>query len=111
MALSRRGFLRTTLTGSICLGCAAIVGRNLSGYSVAPEIGSQLKALSAKEYLIVQAVARRILAPDGADAPTADSLEIGLFIDGYLARLEAPLRDDVRALLHLVEHGSGPFRL
>ncbi|HZS35708.1 MAG TPA: gluconate 2-dehydrogenase subunit 3 family protein [Polyangia bacterium] len=109
--ISRRRFLRTTLLGGALLGGAAIVGRHLSGYSLDPAIASQLRALSPKEYLIFDAVARRLLAPDGADAPDVDSLRVALFVDSYLARLDEGLRSDVRALLQLVEHGGFLFRL
>jgi hypothetical protein len=108
--ISRRRFLRTSLLGGALLGVAAVVGRNVSGYRLDPEIAARLRALTPKEYLVLMAAARRILAPDGADAPPVDD-RVGLFVDGYLAGLDADLRGDVRALLSLVEHGSGPFRL
>jgi hypothetical protein len=64
----------------------------------------QQRALSAKELVVFSAAARRILAPDGPGAPSPDELEVALFVDGYLAQLDEPLRADVRALLHLFEH-------
>jgi D-cysteine desulfhydrase len=108
--ISRRRFLRNTLLGGALLGTAAVVGRHLSGYHLDDATASKLRALSPKEYLVLQAVVRRMLAGDAADAPTPEALNAALFVDGYLTKLDEGSRSDVRALLHLVEHGSGPFR-
>ncbi len=109
--ISRRRFLRTTILGGALLGGAAVVGRHLSGYKLDGAIAGRLRALSPKEFLIFDAAARRLVASDGPDAPTAEAAGVALFADGYLARLDAGLRDDVRALLQLLEHGSWIFRL
>ncbi len=108
--LTRRGFLRAGLAGGILLGGAAIVGRSLSGYHLDAATAGRLRALSPKEYLVMQAVARRVLAPDAADAPSADAVEAALAADAYLAKLPPPLVGDVKSLLQLVEHGSSLFR-
>jgi hypothetical protein len=102
--ISRRRFLRNTLVGSALLGGAVIFGRHLGGYHLAPGVAARLRALTPKELLVFAAAARRILAPDAPDAPSPDELEVALFVDGYLARLDEALRGDVRALLHLFEH-------
>jgi len=109
--ISRRRFLRSTVLGGALLGGAAIVGRHLSGYALDPAIASRLRALTPKEYLIFDAVARRLVAPDGPDAPAFDAVGVTLFVDSYLARLDEALRNDVRALIQLVEHGGFLFRL
>ncbi len=108
--LTRRGFLRAGLVGGVLLGGAAVVGRSLSGYHLDPTTASRLRALSPKEYLVMQAVARRVLAPDAADAPSADSVDVAGAVDVYVAKLPAAVQRDVRALLQLVEHGSSLFR-
>lgn len=109
--ISRRRFLRTTLLGGALLGGALGVGRHLTGYSLDEQTKQQLRALSPKELIVLRAVCARILATDASDAPSADDVGAALYIDGYLARLDESLRKDVRALLHLVEHGSVLFRL
>jgi D-cysteine desulfhydrase len=106
--ISRRRFLRNTLLGGALLGTAGIVGRHLSGYHLDDATAHKLRALSPKEYLILDAVVRRMLAADAADAPPPDGA--ALFVDSYLTRIDEGNRSDVRALLQLVEHGSGPFR-
>lgn len=104
--ISRRRFLRAGLVGGALLGGAALIGRQLGGYRLDGAIAGQLRVLSAKEYLILQSAARRIVAPDGADAPSVDDVACALHVDRYLARLAPPLQRDVRALLQLLEHGS-----
>ncbi|HEX9100724.1 MAG TPA: hypothetical protein VF997_00905, partial [Polyangia bacterium] len=108
--LTRRGFLRAGLVGGVLLGGAAVVGRSLSGYRLDAATAARLRALSPKEYLVMQAVARRVLAPDAADAPSPDSVDVAGAVDAYVAKLPAAVQRDVRALLQLVEHGSSLFR-
>ena len=108
--LTRRGFLRAGLVGGVLLGGAAIVGRSLSGYHLDPAVANRLRALSPKEYLVMQAVARRVLAPDAADAPSPDSIDVAGAVDVYVAKLPPAVQRDVRGLLQLVEHGSSLFR-
>lgn len=109
--ISRRRFLRAGLVGGALLGAAALVGRQLSGYHVDAATARRLRVLSVKEYLVMQAVARRVLAPDGDDAPSADTVQVALGVDTYLDRLPPYVQRDVGALLQLVEHGSALFRL
>ncbi|HXU73242.1 MAG TPA: gluconate 2-dehydrogenase subunit 3 family protein [Polyangia bacterium] len=108
--LSRRGFLRAGIVGGVLLGGAAIVGRSLSGYHLDAVTASRLRALSPKEYLVMQAVARRVLAADADDAPSADAVDVAGAVDTYVAKLPPAVQREVRALLQLVEHGSSLFR-
>src|SRR2546430_2411801 len=98
---TRRRFLRAGIIGGVLLGGAAVVGRSLSGYHVDAEVARRLRVLSPKEYLVMQAVARRVLAADAADAPTADQVQVALAVDAYLAKLPPEVVRDVRALLQL----------
>ncbi len=106
----RRSFLRIGLWGGALLGLSAIVGRNLSGYVLPTEV-ARPRSLSDKELLVLAAAIERLVAADGPDAPRPDGLRIAGWIDGYIAGLDAPLRRNLRALLHLLEHGSSLFRL
>jgi hypothetical protein len=109
--LTRRRFLRAGIIGGVLLGTAGIIGRSLSGYRVDDATAGKLRVLSPKEYLVMQAVARRVLAPDAAGAPTTDEVEVALAVDAYLTKVPPEVVRDVRALLQLVEHGSSLFRL
>ncbi len=102
--ISRRRFLRTSLLSAAALGVAGLVGRHLSGYTLDGKLAERLRVLSPKEYLILSAVARRVLCGDAADAPDADTVEAALQADIYLRQVPAPLSADVRALLQLFEH-------
>ena len=109
--ISRRGFVRAGLAGAVVLGGAAVIGRQLRGYAVDPATAARLRVLSPKEYLVMQAVARRVLAPDAADAPSADAVDTALAVDAYVAKLPRSIQQEIAALLQLVEHGSGWLRL
>ena len=88
---------RTSILGMAALGFAGVIGRHLSGYVLDGKIAARLRVLSAKEYLILAAIARRVLAGDG---PSADEVEAALHADDYyLQQVPAPLVSDVRSLL------------
>ena len=105
----RRRFLRVGLFGTVLLGAAAIVGRNLSGYAW-PRGVPLPTTMSPKEILVLAAAVERLVAPDEPDAPPADALGIARWLDGYLAGMDATVRRDISALLQLLEHGSSLFR-
>jgi hypothetical protein len=100
--ISRRRFLRTSLLGAAALGLFGVVGRHLSGYGLEEGLKKRLRVLSPKEYLVLSAIADRVLRGDGA--PTAREVDAALFADAYLEQVPQPLVADVRALLHLFEH-------
>lgn len=108
---ARRRFLRRSLLGGALLVLGATVGRHLSGYALDPVIARRLRVLSPKEYLVLAALCRRLLAPDGPDAASADEVDAALVIDDYLAGLPKALVRDVTALLHLIEHTPLLFTL
>jgi hypothetical protein len=101
--LSRRRFLRLSLLGAAVVGVAGVVGRHLSGYSLDEKLQNQLRVLSPKEFLILSAIARRVLAGDG---PSADEVQAALYADAYLQKVPEALVSDVRGLLHLFEHAT-----
>jgi hypothetical protein len=102
---SRRRFLALT-GGALVLASGAVAAVRSRGYEVKPEIAAKLVALSAWQYVVVQHVARRIAAPDQDDPaiPTADQTDVAGFVDGYVARMPAPLRRDLLRALGFVEH-------
>jgi hypothetical protein len=104
--ISRRSFLRAGVAGGLILGGAALVGKHVSGYAIDAATAEKLRVFSPQEYLVMQAAARRILAPDGNDAPSPDDVACALHVDAYVARLPPPLQRDVKALLLVLEHGS-----
>jgi hypothetical protein len=74
------------------LACGATVAWvRARGYVVSAAVATQLRALSPWHYVVVEAMGRRIVSPA--------SVEVGLFVDRYLA--DAP-RDDRRDLLRFI---------
>lgn len=103
--VSRRRFLgRLALGGAVALGGLTL--HQCTGYGTPPFTP---QAVSDKEAAVLLAAAARIL--DGL--PPDVIQQAAAWVDGYLARQSAPLRREVRALLHLVEHAppllSGRF--
>jgi hypothetical protein len=108
---SRRRFLKRTLLGGALLAVGGTALRHLTGYTLDEATARRLTLLSPKEYLILSAICRRLLAPDERGAPSPDELEVALTIDRYLAGLPPELASDVRSLLHLLEHTPLFFHL
>jgi len=103
--LTRRKWLRlTALGGGAVLGLGALLARHTSGYGVPGSVAAQLRALTPKEYLIVRAMARRMLRSGFRDTPAADDVGAALFVDGFVARLGASSRAELGQLLNFVEH-------
>jgi len=102
--LTRRRLFRVGIGGAVALGAGGIFAWQTCGYEVDEDLERRLRSLTPKEYLIVRAAAARILRPDGDDLPTADQVEAALFADGFVARMDEAGRDDLKKLLHVLEH-------
>ncbi len=114
--MTRRRLLRLSLLSGVALTAAGglLGGEWLAAprrYAVPPGVRGKLRALSAKEYRLLAAVAARIL--DGVEPALRDGGGgVALWADGYVAGLPAEMQGDVRALLQLFEHApafSGHF--
>ncbi len=103
--IGRRRLLRWGLGGAAAVGLGGLFAWQTSGYEVPSAIARRLRALTPKEYLIVEAAAARILRSDRPEDPAPGELEVALFVDGFVARLDEATRDDLKKLLHLLEHG------
>jgi len=91
----RRRFLGwfTAFAVTSGVGMAAL---RASGYAVSPEIAQRLKVLSPWQFVVMEAIGRRVLDPESAD--------VGLFADEYIDQLPPADRDDLMGLLAYVEH-------
>ena len=105
----RRRFLKVGIVGSIALGAGGLLAWQTSGYEVPDAIARALTCLSPKEYRIVEAVAERIVRSDDPAFPPARELGVAARIDALIAALHPADRRELRGLLHLVEHGLGPW--
>lgn len=101
---SRRRFLRWGLGGAVAVGLGGVLAWRTTGYDVPASIAARLRSLNAKEYLVVEAAAARILRSDRPGDPSAADVEAALFIDGFVASLDPAQRADLRRLLHLLEN-------
>lgn len=108
--MTRRRLLKLSLLSGLVLSGGLLTLRHLTGgageYDVSDHVRRRLRCLSAKEFTVLAAVARRILS--GVEPPldaTGDGgAGVALWVDGYLSRLHSALQSDVRALLQLLEH-------
>lgn len=102
--LSRRRILvgATAILVLCAAGAAAVRSR---GYRIAP--GRRLVSVSASQFVILEHLSRRVVAPDrtGTPAiPSADDLDVAGFADAWLARMDPRVRRDLGRFLAYVEH-------
>jgi hypothetical protein len=92
--------------GAVAIASGGIAAVRTRGYAVPGDVAATLEVLAPWQYVVVQAIARRIAAPDRDDAsiPTPDETGVAAFVDGYVARLPATLRRDLLRALAFVEH-------
>ncbi len=116
--MTRRRFLKVSALGGLALFSGLLVGPHLpwGRYGLPSGFGGPLRTLSTKEYLILNAAARRILdgvspavyqsqsQPGGAGGTQGQGPDVALWIDGYLGHLDEALVNDVRGLLQVLEH-------
>lgn len=96
--VSRRGFLKGTLTGTVALGAASLLPSGCAKYAEAP---SGLAVFNAKEYAIINAAARVYV---GAD-PAEEGVDVAAFFDHYARNFAPWLLDQIKQGLALFEHG------
>ena len=106
---SRRRFVRLGVGGTLLLSAGGIFAYQTAGYDLEASVAQNLYALSPKEYVIMRAVAARMLRADeppegSAPYPAPEELEVASQIDVFVARLDDANRRDLRSLIHLVEH-------
>jgi hypothetical protein len=103
--LGRRRFLAWVGAGAALGGATVAVVRS-RGYHLTRELADKLVVLSPWQYIVLEAIGARLVAPESAD--------VAAFADGYLADLAESDRRDVLRLIGYVEHvaplGLGLFR-
>jgi hypothetical protein len=107
--LTRRQLLRSGAIASLALlGAGAVLSfLRTRGYGLEP--GRRLVAMSGWQFVVVEHVARRVVAPDRPDdpsIPTADALDVAGFVDSWMARLPPPVRRDLGRFLAVIEHAA-----
>lgn len=103
-AISRRRFVRLGVGGAVVLGLGGTLAYQTSGYEIPDAVRARLYALTPKEYIVVSALAARILRRDADDLPLPEEVEAAISIDLFVARMDAANRRDLLRLLHALEH-------
>ncbi len=99
MVSSRRKFLRETLFGAIMLSAAKLIPFDIARADVAGEIRPLLKVFSPNEFLIMQAVAERIVGTPAGTGPTAEKVNVALRADQFLIDTEPEVQEQFHQLL------------
>jgi len=112
---TRRQWLKAAVafgSASAASGLVALV--RTGGYAIEPAVAKDLAVFSPGQYVVAEALAGRIVAPDRPDdpsIPSAREVGVALFMDRYLAEMRPSMRRDLVRMLHYVEHlaplGSG----
>lgn len=100
--LDRRSFLRRTAGGTAAIAAASLLPTGCArDYPHAAQAGVRLQALSEKEFAVAVAAAEAILVhvPVPAHAIAAG-------IDAELAVAGEPIREDMKTVLTVMEHGT-----
>ncbi len=90
----------------VAIGSVVAVVRT-RGYDISQERRVKLSVLAPWQLIVVEAVARRIAAPDDPNdptIPTTDAVDVGGFVDGYCAGMHPVMRRDLLRLLGFIEH-------
>ena len=112
----RRAWLKGMAVAASIAGVGGAVALvRTEGYELESGIRDRLRTLDPAQYIVVRALARRIVAPDVAPgltaAPSPDDVGVTDFVDGYLESMRPDLRRDFLRMLQFVEQlaplGSG----
>lgn len=99
MTSSRRKFLRETLFGAAMLSVAKLIPFDIAKADIVAEIRPPLKFFSPNEFLIMQAVAERIVGTPGRNGPTAGELNVALRADQFLSDADPEAQEQFHQLL------------
>lgn len=98
-SLSRRRFLKQSVFGVAALSAARILPFSHDGAPLPPELSGQLQYFSPKEYMIVEAVADRIVGAPANGNPDATQLNVALRADKFLSGADPEIQDQFHQLL------------
>lgn len=94
------------------IAVGAVVGRlRTGGYEPRQPGGPALRSLTLWQFAVVQALARRIAAPDDPgdpSIPSTDEVDVAGFIDTCVSEMHPVVRVDLLRLLAFIEHVA-PF--
>lgn len=104
---TRRTWLKATLGLGLAAASGIVALSRTGGYSLEPLRAEKLVAMAPWQFVVVERLASRIVAPDDAEdrtIPTAEEVGVAEFIDGYLAGMRPAMRRDLLRMVLYVEH-------
>lgn len=105
---SRRRWLKAALVfGAVAATSSAVAIVRTGGYALDPARAARLRVFSPWQYVVVEQLAGRIVAPDDPSdesIPTAREVGVADYIDGFLAEMGEATRRDLLRMLQYVEH-------
>jgi hypothetical protein len=104
-SVPRRRFLGLGIGGSLLLAAGAVLPSGCRRY---PSPRERLVYLNSMEYAVVNAAASEIL---GLEAEEVQKVDVGVFVDRFIADFDRDVRRQVRLMLRVFEHGTHVFDL
>jgi hypothetical protein len=106
METSRRGFLKGTLAGSAILAGAGLLPSGCTKYE---KPDTALQVLDAKEFSTLQAAVDRIIGEPSPGELSATAANVADQFDAMLVKMPKTVRDQVKQMLQVFEHGPQIF--
>ena len=99
MKSTRRTFLKETLLGAVVLSAAKLIPFDVARADGVAEVPTLLKFFSPNEFLIMQAVADRIVGTPSRTGPTAGDVNVALRADRFLIDADPEAQEQFHQLL------------
>ena len=97
--LSRRRFLKDTTFGVVTLSLSRFLPFNTAEDRVPSEIARELRFFSPKEYLIMAAIADRMVGTLDEKTPSSTQLQTALRADKFLSKADPEIQSQFHQLL------------
>ena len=98
-AVSRRRFLKQTAFGAFALSAGRVVPTFARSYRLPGRVEEQLQFFSPKEYLIIKAIADRIVGRPNGPGPLAEQIGVAERADKFLAGADPEIQGQFHQLL------------
>ncbi len=96
---SRRRFLKQSTFGLVALSATRFLPAIAEETPLPADIGGKLQYFSPKEYIIMEAVAGRIIGTAGNGTPSASDINVTLRADKFLSEADPEIREQFHQLL------------
>src|SRR3990172_6018417 len=96
---SRRKFLKETMFGALVLSTTKLLPFSIARAEALSEIPPILQFFSPNEFLIMQAVAERIVGAPSRNSPTSSEVKVALRADQFLLNADPEVQEQFHQLL------------